>query len=108
MQFQSQGNRKLGVHVLNAHAVLVSILLPASVEGSCPTGGEEAEKPQNKERRHAQKGNERELNRHMGTLSISVHEDGRVRPKPSSLGIQTQEVGRQGTFKSPDHRLRAC
>lgn len=32
--------------------------------------------------------------RHMGTLSISVHEDKEGTTKPSSLDVQTQEVGR--------------
>lgn len=40
-------------------------------------------------------------NRHMGTLSISVHEDEEEgTTKPSSLDVQTQEVG--------DHKRRAC
>lgn len=41
-----------------------------------PQLGKEEEKVQNRKRPHAQKGNKRGLNnRHMGTLSISVHED---------------------------------
>lgn len=49
-------------------------------------------------------------NRHMGTLSISVHEDEEEgTTKPSSLDVQTQEVGRpSGNTQSPDHKWRAC
>lgn len=60
---------------------------------------------------HAQKGKEtREINnRHMGTLSISVHEDKRVQSKPSSPEVQTQEVGRTTRgHKVTQPQLKAC
>lgn len=49
-------------------------------------------------------------NRHMGTLSISVHKDkeGAIKTllprRPNTGGGQSH----QGTFKPPDHKLRAC
>lgn len=57
-------------------------------------------KVQNQEGPHAQTGNRKQerdgYQAHMGTLSISVHEDeeGTIKTLPSSLDVQTQEVGR--------------
>lgn len=52
----------------------------------------------------------RGLNRHMGTLSISVHKDKEgttktVLPRCPNIGGGQKY---QGTFKSSDHKLRAC
>lgn len=46
--------------------------------------------------------------RHKGTLSISVQEGMKGMARPSSQDVQAGGGQNPGTFKSPDHKLRAC
>lgn len=112
MQFSVPREQKTGL--FSAHAVMILILLYTLVGRQLsPSLGRRQGRYRTRRDNMLRKGtrDKRGLNnRHMGTLSISVHEDKEGMTKtllprhPNTRGGQNH----QGTFKSPDHKLRAC